>query len=145
MQCNKSHSSLSNEFNWQRLEVVGNISPQFVYPSQLFCDASDVSWVVLGQCAFLCLPQMCPCVLATTNQPTGTRSGGGRRYQFAVEHRSNQRPFQLLSWFSEKRLLQLWVSLGREGRVAPLTGNLWIGGWSERYQNIHGKNTFRIL
>ena len=84
------------------------------------------------RCVRACVPVPQP-----SYQPASSSSGGGHRYQFAVEHRSNQRPPPLLVFTSKgktERGLQLWGSPGREGRLAPSTGNLWTGGLSERYR-----------
>ena len=90
------------------------------------------------------------CVLPQPSYQPASSSGGGHRYQFAVEHRSNQRPPPLLVFTSKgktERGLQLWGSRGREGRLAPSTGNLWTGGLSERYRRSRSQqcSSYEIL
>ena len=154
----QSHSSLSNELDWQRLS-----KPSFLYTFSFLFNCSMKPWTCPKSCqvsTFLWLPQMCPCVRASapTILPTSQQQWGWPQIPVCcraplkpeIQACSNQRPPPLLVFTSKgktERGLQLWGSRGREGRLAPSTGNLWTGGLSERYRRSRSQqcSSYEIL
>ena len=144
----QSHSSLSNELDWQRLS-----KPSFLYTFSFLFNCSMKPWTCPKSCqvsTFLWLPQMCPCVRASapTILPTSQQQWGWP--QIPVCCRAPLKPETSSSprfYFIGYRGLQLWGSPGREGRQAPSTGNLWTGGLSERYRRSRSQqcSSYEIL